>query len=82
MSRNHCIEDSEIAELFDEECGRYYPSKPCVPNGSLTCIDHDTFSDSEEEAFVSIWTRSDSRVVLDDPLLDRAESARTARRYR
>lgn len=80
--RFHCIEDGEIAELFEEECNRRYPSKPCICKGAISCIDHDTFSDSEEEAYVSIYTRDDSRIELDDPFRNRNEGERTARRYR
>lgn len=81
-NRFHCIEDSEIAELFEEECNRRSPSKPCTCKGAVSCIDHDTCSDSEEEAYVSIYTRDNRRIELDDPLHSRNEGARTVRRYR
>jgi hypothetical protein len=49
--RLHYIEDFEVAELFEEECNRYSPSKPTSAcKGALTFIDHDTCTDEEDEA--------------------------------
>jgi methionyl-tRNA synthetase len=51
MKRNNHIRDEEISQLFDEECARYFPSKPIsVCRGAVTCIDHDSCTDEEDEA--------------------------------
>jgi hypothetical protein len=56
MSRFHCIQNPEIAEIFEEDCNRRWPSKPASV-GAITYVDHDSCADSEEENYVTVYTR-------------------------
>lgn len=49
--RTNYIVDSEIAEIFDEDVERDFPSHDDIPVGCESFLTPDTLVDSEEEAF-------------------------------
>ena len=57
--------DSEIEELFDEETKRFTRSKPVVPvPNAFTFINHDSFCDEEDQAYVDVFARMDGGRVV------------------